>query len=136
MLVARYKDIMYLTSCSFTKQCCALVIRLICKFGNKVWILAVQVWKYSNLEICILGNYKVQIYSRLETLNFGIDLHCKCSLMECQWPFSATVRRTMECRMKYELSHLNSIAVSDAHLDSLVREITSLSECGEKTING
>ena len=47
-------------------------------------------------------------------------------------------RRTIERRMKkYELSHLNSMAVSDAHLDSLVREITSLlPKCGEKTING
>lgn len=47
-------------------------------------------------------------------------------------------RRTVERRMKkYQLSHLNSMAVSDAHLDSLVREITSLlPKCGEKTISG
>ena len=35
--------------------------------------------------------------------------------------------RTIECRMKkYERFHLNSMSVSDAHLDSLVREITFL----------
>lgn len=47
-------------------------------------------------------------------------------------------RRTVERRMKkYQLSHLNSMAVSDAHLDSLVREITFLlPKCGEKTISG
>ena len=47
-------------------------------------------------------------------------------------------RRTIERRMKkYELSHLNSMSVSDAHLDSLVKEITYLfPKCGEKTVNG
>ena len=47
-------------------------------------------------------------------------------------------RRTIEQRMKkYELSHLKSMVVSDANVDSLVREITSLfPRCGEKTING
>ena len=47
-------------------------------------------------------------------------------------------RRTIERRMKkYELSHLNSMSVSDAHLDSLVKEITFLfPKCGEKTVNG
>ena len=46
--------------------------------------------------------------------------------------------RTIERRMKkYELSHLKSMVVSDANLDSLVRETTSLfPRCGEKTING
>ena len=44
-------------------------------------------------------------------------------------------RRTIEQRMKkYELSHLKSMVVSDANVDSL---ITSLfPRCGEKTING
>ena len=38
---------------------------------------------------------------------------------------------------KYELSHLNSMAITDAHLDSLVIEIASLlPRCGEKTVNG
>ena len=38
---------------------------------------------------------------------------------------------------KYELYHLKSMVVSDANLDSLVREITSLfPRSGEKTING
>lgn len=47
-------------------------------------------------------------------------------------------RRTIERRMKrYQLSHFNSMSVSDAHLDSLVREITSLfPKCGEKSVNG
>ena len=47
-------------------------------------------------------------------------------------------RRTIERRMqKYELSRLNSMAITDAHLDSLVMEITSmLPRCGEKTVNG
>ena len=47
-------------------------------------------------------------------------------------------RRTIEWRMKkYELYHLKSMVVSDANLDSLVREITSLfPRCGEKTVNG
>ena len=37
---------------------------------------------------------------------------------------------------KYELSHLNSMAITDAHLDSLVIEIASLlPRCGEKTVN-
>ena len=47
-------------------------------------------------------------------------------------------RRTVERRMqKYELSHLNSMAVTDTHLDSLVIEITSLlPRCGEKTVIG
>ena len=38
---------------------------------------------------------------------------------------------------KYELSHLKSMTISDAHLDSLVVEITSLlPRSGEKTVNG
>ena len=47
-------------------------------------------------------------------------------------------RRTVERRMnEYELSLLNSMAVSDAHLDSLVKEITTLFPlCGEKSVNG
>ena len=47
-------------------------------------------------------------------------------------------RRTIERRMqKYELYHLNSMAITDAHLDSLVVEIASLlPRCGEKTVNG
>ena len=46
--------------------------------------------------------------------------------------------RTIQRRMKkYELSHLNFMSVSDAHLDSLVKEITYLfPKCGEKTVNG
>ena len=46
--------------------------------------------------------------------------------------------RTVGRRMnEYELSLLNSMAVSDAHLDSLVREITTLFPlCGEKIVNG
>ena len=47
-------------------------------------------------------------------------------------------QRTIERRMqKYELSHLKSMAISDAHLDSVVVEITSLlPRCGERTVNG
>ena len=45
--------------------------------------------------------------------------------------------RTIQRRMKkHELSHLNFMSVSDAHLDSLVKEITYLfPKCGEKTVN-
>ena len=47
-------------------------------------------------------------------------------------------RRTVERRMnEYELSLLNSMAVSDAHLDSLVKDISTLFPvCGEKIVNG
>ena len=47
-------------------------------------------------------------------------------------------RRTIERRMnEYELSVLNLMTVSDAHLDSLVREIINLFPAsGEKTVNG
>ena len=46
--------------------------------------------------------------------------------------------RTIQRRMKkYELSRLNSMSISDSHLDSLVKEITYLfPKCGEKTVNG
>ena len=38
---------------------------------------------------------------------------------------------------EYELTLLNSMTVSDAHLDSLVKEITTLFPlCGEKIVNG
>ena len=46
--------------------------------------------------------------------------------------------RTVERRMnEYELSLLNSMAVSDIHLDSLVKDISTLFPvCGEKIVNG
>ena len=38
---------------------------------------------------------------------------------------------------KYQVLHLNSMLIDDAHLDLIVKEIVSFfPKCGEKTVNG
>ena len=69
-----------------------------------------------------------------EQLPYSVEQRFSTKDISTIFGCSRTIKRRIN---KYELFHLISMVVSEANLDSLVREITSLfPRCGEKIING